>query len=303
MGVGVPRLAGILGAPLCVVSLMGCVPPPLPPPEKIAAALSYAVLQPEATCEELRDDFELYDLAVADSPDDLGLQYTEYLVSAANGEHLRVWHIPAQDSRGTVVISPGNSGPMACYLFTALLLTDGGWSVVMYDYEGFGGSTGQASLLTMRWDLETVVDWARAQIGVEQVSLFGMSLGSIPTVAVAVDRPDAINAIVLDSPVALGQQIERFGWVVRGRVQEVIALLDAWLITERIISGMSQPALVFTHANDFITPSDMAAIMLSNAVAPVEIVEFEELGHAEGQFLQTEAYAARLYAFLNTVWN
>jgi len=63
--------------------------------------------------------------------------------------------MPVEPAHGTVIVSPGNSGSMACYLLTAQLLTDDGYSVVIYDYEGFGGSSGQASLETLRPDLET----------------------------------------------------------------------------------------------------------------------------------------------------
>jgi hypothetical protein len=276
--------------------------PPLPPPEEILKALSYTVLQPETTCAELRQDFGLTSLPLADNPGDLSMDYQEAQIPAPDGESLRVWYMPVAEPRGLVVVSCGNTGPMACYLGTAVLLTHDGYSVVIYDYEGFGGSTGTADLLTLKPDLEAVVDWALAQTGSTKVSLFGMSLGSIPTVAVAINRPEVVNAVVVDSPVALGLEIERFGFLVRGRSQEIIAVLDPWLITENIINQMLQPTLVFMDSQDPVTPPDFVAVLVSRAGSQVELVDFEGLGHAAGQFLRTEEYNTHLEEFLAGVW-
>jgi pimeloyl-ACP methyl ester carboxylesterase len=295
------ELAVVLGIAFMAVVIAGC-PPPLPAPEEIMKGLSYAVLQPQTTCDELRRDFKLENLPLVDNPAEVGIEYEEVAVPAPDGQTLRVWYMPLADPRGVVVVSGGNSGSMACYLFTAMLLTYDGWSVVMYDYEGFGGSSGVADLNTLRGDLEAVVDWAHTQTGSPHLSLFGMSLGTIPTVAVAVDRPDVVNAVVLDSPVALDGEIERFAYLVRGRAAQIIAVLAPWLVTTNVIGEMQQPALVFVHGDDAVTPPDTVWHMLQNTSAAIDVVEFDGLGHAAGQFRRTEEYNAHLVEFLEQVW-
>jgi pimeloyl-ACP methyl ester carboxylesterase len=293
----------VVGTCAATVLIIGCPPPPPPPSaDEILKALSYAVLQPQTTCDELRQDFNLEDLPVVDDPGEVNIRYEEFAVPAWDGEVLRVWYMPVDRPQGLVVVSPGNSGSMACYLFTARLLTDDGWSVVMYDYEGFGGSSGSADLLTLRDDLEAVIDWALAQTGSPQLTLFGMSLGTIPTVAAAVDRPDVVNAVILDSPVALDREIERFAYLVRGRSDRIIAALEPWLVTDNVIGALAPPALVFVHSEDKVTPPSTIELMLRNAHGAVEVVKFEGLGHAAGQFLRTEEYNADLVAFLEQVW-
>ena len=303
MTVAAPKPGYAVAAAVVALLAAGCLPPPaLPPPDEIMKALSYAVLQPETTCAELREDFDLTDLPLVENPGEVGIKYEEFEIPVPDGESLRVWYMPVATPRGIVVVSPGNSGSMACYLGTAVLLTHDGYSVVMYDYEGFGGSTGEADLLTLRSDLEAAIEWTLTKTGTPQVSLFGMSLGTIPAVAAAIDRPEAVNAVVLDSPVALDREIERFGFLVRGRSQEIIAVLEPWLITANIIAQMQQPTLVFVHGADNVTPPDTVAFLLQNATASLEIVLFEELGHAAGQFERTEEYNAHLDEFLSSVW-
>jgi pimeloyl-ACP methyl ester carboxylesterase len=294
----------VLGAGLGLLAGCPLLPPPLPPPDEVLRGLSAAILQPELTCAELRDDFELNDLPLVDTPDEVGIPYQEVRLAVAGGHELRVWMMPG-GTRGVVVVSPGNSGPMSCYLFTAQLLTEGGWTVVLYDYEGFGQSTGEPSLLTLRDDLDAVVDWTREQTGHDRVTLFGMSLGSIPSVAAAVERPWVVNGVILDSPVALGVQIERFDRLVQGRAAEILAIVQfwaPWLVAEDHIGWMTAPLLVLLGDEDVVTPPGTVQVLYDHARGPKKLVVFEGLGHAAAQFLRTADYRAEVEAFLTEVW-
>jgi pimeloyl-ACP methyl ester carboxylesterase len=293
----------LAGLAICGAAAGGCFLPPAPPIERIVDAISYGLLQPEVTCAELREDFELYDLPIVETPDEIGIAYEDHVVAAPDGNELHVWFMPVEDARGTVIVSSGNTGTKACYLFTAQLLTGARFTVVMYDYEGFGGSTGAAALRNLRGDLEAVLDWTLAYTGANELTLFGMSLGSIPTLAVAVEHPDVVNGVVLDSPVALINQIRRFAIVVRGRTEQVLAALEPWLLSEEIISQVQQPLLIYVHEEDLVTPPRTIAALVAAATAPTTVVSFAGLGHAAGQFLATAEYAQYLAAFLDTVWS
>jgi fermentation-respiration switch protein FrsA (DUF1100 family) len=290
-----------LFAATCVI-FTSCAPPPPPTPEEVLATLSRIILRPERTCEELREAFEVEHLPVVDYPSEAGMDFEEHTVPTDDGQFLRVWYLPADANRGTVVISPGAVGPMSCYLHTTLLLIQNGWSVVTYEYEGFGGSSGTPSLLTLSPDLETVVDWARARTRHEQLTLLGISLGTIPSVAVAVERPDAVNAVVLDSPVALGVEIERFRDLLGVHTEDVIAVLDPTLVTEVIIDQMHQPLLMFLHEQDDVTPPATIEMLFELAAGPKQLVRFPDLAHARGQYFQTEQFTLHLETFLTEVW-
>lgn len=281
---------------------MSCSPPPLPSADEAVAALSALILDPSRTCADLRSDFGMEHLPLVDSPTEIGLEFEEHWVSTVDGEVLRVWYLPAELDRGTVVVSPGAAGTVPCYLFTAQLLVESGWSAVLYEYEGFGWSSGEPSLTALCPDLEAVVDWARARTGRRQVTLLGMSLGTIPSVAVAVERPHAVNAVVLDSPVALGTEIGRFGFLLGGRAEDLISVLDPKLRSETIIDEMRQPLLVFSHEWDIVTPPETVDLLFRLAPGPKDLLRFPQHEHARGQFHSTEVYARYLDAFLSEVW-
>lgn len=296
-----PKYAGwLVAGGLGVVC--ACAPPALPPPEELLRRISYLVLNPEISCEQLRDDFQLDGLPINDTPAEAGLRYEEYWVPASDGETLRIWYLPVERPQGVVIVSPGNTGPMSCYLFTTQMLTAEGWDVVIYDYEGFGGSSGEALLRPLRDDLSTVVAWTRAMTGFPQVTLFGMSLGAIPTVAVAVAQPNDVNGVALDSPIALAREFERFDVLVFGRSEELISALDPWMDSERVMAGLQQPLLVFLHELDFVTPPEDVEALYFAAAGPKQLVRFPELHHARGQFVRTDEYRGHLVDFLNAVW-
>jgi alpha-beta hydrolase superfamily lysophospholipase len=287
-----------LGVMLLAAWLPGCF---LPLPDEILANLSYAILIPERTCEQMRDDFELDDYQVVADPSGLGLAFEETFVPTSRGATVRVWYIPAEAPRGVVVVSPGAVATIPCYLFTVVLVTELGYDAVIYDYEGFGGSTGEAHLESLLPDLAAVVDWTRQRTGQPQVVLFGMSLGSIPSVALAAAQPEAVAGLVLDSPVALAQELARFDALLRGQSEWVIRVLEPDLIAEQRIGDVTAPLLVFGHEADLITPARHVQLLYDRAAGPKELVIFAELGHAQGQFLATDQYQAHLAAFLDRV--
>jgi pimeloyl-ACP methyl ester carboxylesterase len=274
----------------------------IPSANDLLSLVTYAALVPDAPCEELKSAFNLEHLPVVDYPDQIGLPFVEHFVPTARGHVLRTWHMPATVRRGTVIVSMGAASDMPCYLFTARLLHDLGYEVVMYEYQGFGQSSGDADIQSLPGDLEAVLDWTLSKTGQEQVTLFGMSIGSLPSIAVAVEHPDKVNAVVLDSPVALGAELRRFDVFFRGQREAVIDLMDPSLFSDDVIRELNQPLLVYLHEADIVTPPPTVELLFERAAGPKELYRFPDLGHAEAQFYATGYYVDRLANFLDSVW-
>ncbi len=290
-------------AAITLAAAPGCAPQPFPPKDEIVRTLSAVMLTPELTCAQLRDSFHLPDLEPVNTPAEIGLAYEEHWVLGEDGNVLHVWRLPASLKRGTVVISIGAAGDMSCYLFPARLLVNNGWNVVLYEYEGFGLSEGVPSLTSLTADLETVVDYVRSLASLPRVTLMGISIGSIPSVAVAVNRPDAVNAVILDSPVAMGPTLARYGGFLLGsRISDVAAALDEELFSEAIIGDMRQPLLVFSGQADGLTPPDAVDMLFQRAGGPKQIVAFPGLDHALGPYINTALYTFAIDTFLTGVW-
>lgn len=273
-----------------------------PSPEQLVGLASELLLQPERTCAQLRVDFGLEFLPVVETPAEIGLPYEEHFVETPDHEILRVWYFPSDAHNGVVVLSNGMVGEIPCYLFLTVLLHENGWDVVMYDYRGFGGSSGLPTIALLTPDLDAVVNWTLARTGFGQVTLYGQSLGTIPSVALAVDRPDVVNAVVLDSPAAPGLLLDRLhaDGVALARALAAVAPRD--FFTESIIPEMKQPLLVYLHENDELLPPETVRAIYDLAGGPKRLIYFGGLGHYRGIFFQTEAYVYALEDFLLEVW-
>ena len=285
-----------------VLTCGGCIPTASLGKEEVASGLSDLILHPEETCEQLRVNFGLEALPIPENPAGIGLNFEEHWVPTSNGQFLHTWYMPANLDRGLVIISMGNAGTLDCYLMSAQLLVQKGWSTVMFEWQGFGGSSGDAAVDNLASDLETALLWSLAHTGRTQATLFGISLGTIPSVAIAVRHPELVNAVILDSPVALESQADRLGPLLSQPLGEVLANLSDDLITERLMSRMNQPLLVYLDEGDLLTPPNTIEHLYDLAPGPKQMVRFPELQHAHGQFYETDVFALNLERFLGSVW-
>lgn len=272
-------------------------------PAGLTARVSELILEPDIGCDALKRGLRVDSLPVVNSPAEVGLEYEELWLPAEDASVLRVWRIPSPSDRGTVLLSMGASGDMSCYLFVTLLLVEHGWSVVMYDYRGFGRSTGNPSLATLVPDARVVFDWTLRRTKRARITLMGLSLGTIPSVALAVERPEAVNGVVLDSPLALGEQFKRLPFLFGGMPDFYSARLPAELRSEELISGLLAPLLVFVGSADPITPESTVAVLFDRAPEPKELVRFEGLTHAAGPYFATSLYTYHLESFLSSIWS
>lgn len=116
------------------------------------------------------------------------------------GEHVtHGWFLPLTKPRGAVLFSHGNAGNIADRLESIGLLRSLGFSVLAYDYGGYGKSTGKPSEQRCYADIEAMwryLTQARA-IPPEKIVLFGRSLGGGATAHLAARVKPA--AVVLES--------------------------------------------------------------------------------------------------------
>lgn len=288
----------LLGA--VALSLPGCLPSV--PTQDFLARASYFALNPDVGCEELKLSFGVPFLPNVNAPDQIGLAYEEAYVGTFDGQSLRVWYIPAAADRGLVVFSMGSVGQMACYLAPVYILANAGYSVVMYEYQGFGGSSGVASLDTPYYDLDAVLPWALQRTGHSQATLMGVSLGTIPSVAQAALHPERVNAVILDSPISLRFETERYADLLDGRPGRFFAQFDPTMRLEELITAVYQPMLVFHYGNDEWNTESHVNDLLSITPAPVTEEYFPFLPHARGPYTRPVRYAAALGVFMDTVW-
>jgi len=138
------------------------------------------------------------DPVMGKTPDELGWDFEEVALPVT-GETTYGWFIPVEDARGAVLFSHGNDGNMSTRLEMVRRLRGYGLSVLLYDYGGFGRSTGRPSEKRVYADARAMWDYLTEAQGVppHRIVLYGRSFGGGATCELA--RRVQPAGVVLDS--------------------------------------------------------------------------------------------------------
>lgn len=230
----------------------------------------------------------------ARKPADFGLDYATERIAINNDEWLEAWRVPFYgESRGTVLLFPGNGGNKAHQLMLpASIFHQLGYNTLMVDFRGQGGSSGNSATMGMReaHDVAYAVQHAE-QIGLPKpYVLYGVSVGSVAILKAIRDglQPDAA---VLEMPFAY------FMSAVKSRIRAqdfptlgIAELLVFWGSIQhgyngfvhnpaRYAKSVTVPTMILQGEKDRWTPLDEVKDIYENLQGPKELVVFPNTGH------------------------
>jgi pimeloyl-ACP methyl ester carboxylesterase len=133
---------------------------------------------------------------------ELGRPWEDVSFQAADGTALNGWWFPTDPPPGhkpkAVLLCHGNAGNISHRLGVCQALLDLGLSVFVFDYRGYGRSSGHPSESGTYRDAEAACQWLRTKgFSDDQVVLFGESLGGGIAAELAMLHP--VSALVLVS--------------------------------------------------------------------------------------------------------
>ena len=134
------------------------------------------------------------------TPANIGLAFEPLSIATADGETLDAWFIPAEEPRGTLLFFHGNAGNISHRLDSIALFHRLGLNVLIFDYRGYGRSTGSPSESGLYKDAEAVWQYLTEErrMLADNIVLFGRSLGGAVAVWLA-DRVKPAGLIVESS--------------------------------------------------------------------------------------------------------
>jgi pimeloyl-ACP methyl ester carboxylesterase len=134
------------------------------------------------------------------TPTDAGLEFRDIELTAEDGKRLHGWWVPASaPSRGHVLFCHGNAGNIGDRVAHAALLSAAGFDVLLFDYRGYGRSSGRPNEHGTYRDARAACRALRDQPGVDvsRVIYLGESLGGAVALELALAHPPA--GLVLQS--------------------------------------------------------------------------------------------------------
>ncbi len=227
------------------------------------------------------------------APDREGFAYRDLMLETSDGVAIHAWFFPAEESHGAVVMSHGNAGNVANRVPHAQAFLDAGFSVLLYDYRGYGRSEGSPSEEGTYRDAEAAYDWVVANAGVapHRVVSYGESLGG--GVALELARRREVGAVMLESAFTsipdVGQRI--YPWL-PVRLMSRIVYDNAAKIAE-----LRVPVLVIHSPDDEIVSYDFGEKLFQLANEPKQFLATEG-GHNDGGFLRRAEWREAVGRFL-----
>jgi hypothetical protein len=209
------------------------------------------------------------------TPAHAGLTYRDLEFEADDGERLHGWWIDARDeSLGHLLLCHGNAGNVGDRIFHAELLTAAGFDVLLFDYRGYGRSSGRPDEEGTYRDARAARSCLLSQPGVDpdRVIYLGESLGGAVAIELATAHPPA--GLVLLSTFTSVRAMARAHYP----LIPAAVVPDAYPSLDRI-RDLHVPLLVLHGDRDDIVPLEQGQALYDAAPGPKQIRVLSGAGH------------------------
>jgi fermentation-respiration switch protein FrsA (DUF1100 family) len=211
-----------------------------------------------------------------ETPAAAGLAFSDVEFATDDGERLHGWWVPARarPGLGHVLLFHGNAGNVAGRVLHARLLSDAGLDVFLFDYRGYGRSSGRPGEQGTYRDARAARAALLGQAGVDpaRVVYLGESLGGAVALALALEQPP--RGLVLQSTFTSVRDMARLHYP----VVPAALVPDAYPSLRRI-PGLACPLLVLHGDRDDIVPASHGKALFDAAPGPKRLHVVAGAGH------------------------
>ena len=206
---------------------------------------------------------------VSSTPDELGLNFEDVVFKSADGLDLSGWHIPAENSKHTVLFCHGNGGNMAHRLDSINIFHNLGLNCFIFDYRGYGDSHGKPGEKGTYMDAMAAYKWLTEEknIAAEGIIIFGRSLGG--SIAAQLASKVVARALIVESAftsyVNIGKEYYPY-MPVRWFARFGYKTID-------YIRNVRCPVMLIYSGNDEIVPFKFGVELYEAANEPKEFIE------------------------------
>ena len=233
------------------------------------------------------------DRGVVLSPTSVGMLFEDLNFKAEDGESINGWFVPAKGGKVTILYCHGNSGNITDRLSRIDFFNKMGFNLLIFDYRGYGKSSGKPSEQGLYKDARAAYDYliSRNDIDKDKIIALGVSLGGAVAAELCLKRK--VRALVLESTfVSLTLQAQDLypylpvGFLLWEKY-DTLSKIKKIGIPKLIIHGIDDEIVLFKHAR----------LLYDAAPSPKVFLPFEG-GHDDNIFKLSEAYKNKLTKFL-----
>lgn len=209
------------------------------------------------------------------TPDELNMGYKEVYFPTEDGERLHGWFFPLKGERPVILFCHGNAGNISHRLENVGLLLREGLQVFLFDYRGYGKSSGSPSERGIYRDGLAAYDYLveKEHLSPANIIPFGRSLGAAVATEISLKRK--ARSLIIESAFTSTREVARSTPL----FFPLSYLLPAHYNNLEKIGRVTVPKLIIHGKADEIIPFSMGPKLFEAAAAPKHFLPLEKVGH------------------------
>ena len=214
------------------------------------------------------------------TPDSVKWNYQQLDINTRDGFRLNTWIYetkPENDKDTVLILAYPDAGNMSYFVYHAAILANAGYTVVTFDYRGFGKSQDfeiQKEFLYYKefaWDLEAVVETISKEIPNKKLGIWAMSMGTTIASRAYPQIKGQIDFIIGEGFVTDPDGIVDY-YKEKGKEILLPESSDEFKIS---LESIDCPLLILTASNDKVTTHGSAIILQKKLGDNCEISRYE----------------------------
>jgi len=227
------------------------------------------------------------------TPDSENIPYEDVTIKTKDGQAINAWFVPMKDAKVTVLFCHGNGGNLSDRIYRIKFFHGAGFNFLMFDYRGYGRSTGVPSEQGFYCDAQAAYDYlaSRKDVQKDKIVVYGVSLGGPVAAQLCLKRK--VAALILEnSLVSLMNQ-----------AQNMFPFLPMSIIITQKYDTLSKikniyiPKLIVQGMDDEVVSFEDIRSLYRQSAPPREFVAYEGKHDAE-DFDVSDTYKNRIIKFL-----
>lgn len=199
--------------------------------------------------------------------------FKEYFFNTPDGEKINALLFTSKQPKGIIFYHHGNAGNLEHWGVKSVDFTSRNYDVLMYDYRGFGKSTGKIKNERMLYNDAILIYNELLKIyDKENIIFFGISLGSGIAAKIAYDFTP--KKLILETPYFNFYEVSKYHYPYLPNS----ILLHYHFVTNRWLPGISAPIHLIHGTEDETVPFDMA-VKLERLSSKIDLCRISNGSH------------------------
>jgi len=213
-------------------------------------------------------------------------------LTTADGAKISAIYLPNENATYTILFSHGNAEDLGTVRHKLVELHSLGFSVLGYDYHGYGASEGRPSEKAVYQDIDAAYNYLTNELHVQpdHIIAHGFSLGGAITADLALRQP--VGGLILEST-----------FVSAFRVVTTVPMPLDQFTTLAKLKDIKCPILVIHGRADRVVKFWHGEMLYQNANGPKQFLWIDNAGHGDASYVAGDEYEQALKGFAANIRN